>query len=142
MLASIDEIAHVLAARADRGAQHLKDAEKMLLKLFSAGSRDHITRMNAGGVTRVVPNPALNLMGFAVPDKLGEALTDGDVASGLLNRMLIAVGDGSPWACTSVLVRKITCGAVEVNVRLRFSRSRRWWRSRKPCPQPINHFEA
>lgn len=72
MLASIDEIAHVLAARADRGAQHLKDAEKMLLKLFSAGSRDHITRMKAGGVTRVVPNPALNLMGFAVPDKLGK----------------------------------------------------------------------
>lgn len=95
MLASIDEIAHVLAARADRGAQHLKDAEKMLLKLFSAGSRDHLTRMKAGSVTRVVPNPALNLMGFAVPDKLGEALTDGDVASGLLNRMLIAVGDGS-----------------------------------------------
>lgn len=95
MIASIDEIAHVLAARADRGAQHLRDVERMLLKLFSASKDEYITRAKAGLVPRTVQNPALNLIGFAVPAKLGEALTDGDVASGLLNRMLITVGDGT-----------------------------------------------
>lgn len=96
MLASIDEIAHVLAARADRGGNpHLRDVERMLLKLFSASRGDYATRAKAGVAPRIVANPALNLLGFAVPTKLGEALTEGDVASGLLNRMLIAVGDGT-----------------------------------------------
>lgn len=96
MLASIDEIAHVLAARADRGGNpHLRDVERMLLKLFSASRGDYTTRAKAGVAPRIVVNPALNLLGFAVPTKLGEALTEGDVASGLLNRMLIAVGDGT-----------------------------------------------
>ena len=95
MLASIDEIAHVLAARADRGGNsHLRDVERMLLKLFSASRGDYTTRAKAGVAPRTVANPALSLLGFAVPPKLGEALTEGDVASGLLNRMLIAVGDG------------------------------------------------
>lgn len=96
MLASIDEIGHVLAARADRGGSpHLRDVERMLLKLFSASRGDYTTRVKAGVAPRTVANPALNLLGFAVPTKLGEALTEGDVASGLLNRMLIAVGDGT-----------------------------------------------
>lgn len=96
MLASIDEIAHVLAARADRGGNpHLREVERMLLKLFSASRGDYTTRAKAGAAPRIVANPALNLLGFAVPTKLGEALTEGDVASGLLNRMLIAVGDGT-----------------------------------------------
>lgn len=96
MLASIDEIAHFLAARADRGGNsHLRDVERMLLKLFSASRNDYTTRAKAGVAPRIVANPALNLLGFAVPTKLGEALTEGDVASGLLNRMLIAVGDGT-----------------------------------------------
>ena len=96
MLASIDEIAHILAARADRGGNpHMRDVERMLLKLFSGSRGDYITRVKAGVTPRTVANPALNLLGFAVPTKLGEALTEGDVASGLLNRMLIAVGDGA-----------------------------------------------
>lgn len=96
MLASIDEIAHVLAARAEGGGNpHLREVERMLLKLFSASRGDYTTRTKAGIAPRMVANPALNLLGFAVPVKLGEALTDGDVASGLLNRMLIAVGDGT-----------------------------------------------
>lgn len=96
MLASIDEIAHVLAARAEGGGNpHLREVERMLLKLFSASRGDYTTRAKAGIAPRIVANPALNLLGFAVPVKLGEALTDGDVASGLLNRMLIAVGDGT-----------------------------------------------
>ena len=95
MFASIDEIAHVLSARGDHGGQHVRDVEKMLLKLFSASKADYHTRVKAGTASRCVPNPSLNLMGFAVPSKLGEALTEGDIASGLLNRMLIAVGDGT-----------------------------------------------
>lgn len=96
MMASIDEIAHLLAARSDRGGNsHLRDVERMLLKLFSASRSDYTTRVKAGVLPRTVANPALSLLGFAVPTKLGEALTEGDVASGLLNRMLIAVGDGT-----------------------------------------------
>lgn len=96
MLASVDEIAHVLAARADRGGNpHLRDVERMLLKLFSASRGDYTTRVKAGVAPRTIANPALNLLGFAVPAKLGEALTEGDVASGLLNRMLIGIGDGA-----------------------------------------------
>jgi hypothetical protein len=95
IFASIDEIAHVLSARGDQGGQHMRDVEKMLLKLFSASKADYHTRVKAGTASRCVPNPSLNLIGFAVPSKLGEALTEGDIASGLLNRMLIAVGDGT-----------------------------------------------
>jgi hypothetical protein len=95
IFASIDEIAHVLSARADKGGQHVRDVEKMLLKLFSASKGDYYTRLKAGVPSRCVSNPSLNLMGFAVPSKLGEALTEGDIGSGLLNRMLIAVGDGA-----------------------------------------------
>ncbi|OYY70695.1 MAG: hypothetical protein B7Y44_02200 [Sphingomonadales bacterium 28-55-16] len=95
MFASIDEIAHVLSARGDHSGQHMRDVEKMLLKLFSASKAEYYTRVKAGTASRCVPNPSLNLIGFAVPSKLGEALTEGDIASGLLNRMLIAVGDGA-----------------------------------------------
>ncbi|RRQ52278.1 PriCT-2 domain-containing protein [Sphingorhabdus wooponensis] len=95
IFASIDEIAHVLSVRGDNGGQHVREVEKMLLKLFSASKADYHTRVKAGTASRCVANPSLNLMGFAVPSKLGEALTEGDIASGLLNRMLIAVGDGA-----------------------------------------------
>jgi hypothetical protein len=95
IFASIDEIAHVLSVRGDNGGQHIREVEKMLLKLFSASKGEYYTRVKAGTASRCVPNPSLNLMGFAVPSKLGEALTEGDIASGLLNRMLIAVGDGA-----------------------------------------------
>lgn len=95
IFASIDEIAHVLSVRGDNGGQHVREVEKMLLKLFSASKGEYYTRVKAGTASRCVPNPSLNLMGFAVPSKLGEALTEGDIASGLLNRMLIAVGDGT-----------------------------------------------
>lgn len=95
IFASIDEIAHVLSVRGDNGGQHVREVEKMLLKLFSASKGEYYTRVKAGTAPRCVANPSLNLMGFAVPSKLGEALTEGDIASGLLNRMLIAVGDGA-----------------------------------------------
>lgn len=95
IFASIDEIAHVLSVRGDSGGQHVREVEKMLLKLFSASKADYHTRVKAGTASRCVANPSLNLMGFAVPSKLGEALTEGDITSGLLNRMLIAVGDGT-----------------------------------------------
>lgn len=95
LFANIDEIAHVLAARGEQGTAHLKDIERMLLKLFSASQSDYLTRAKAGTMSRTIANPSLSLMGFAVPAKLGEALTDGDIASGLLNRMLFAAGDGA-----------------------------------------------
>ena len=95
IFASIDEIAHVLSVRGDNGGHHMREVEKMLLKLFSASKGEYYTRVKAGTAPRCVANPSLNLMGFAVPSKLGEALTEGDIASGLLNRMLIAVGDGA-----------------------------------------------
>ena len=95
IFASIDEIAHVLSVRGDNGGHHMREVEKMLLKLFSASKGEYYTRVKAGTASRCVANPSLNLMGFAVPSKLGEALTEGDIASGLLNRMLIAVGDGA-----------------------------------------------
>lgn len=95
MLSIVDEIAHTLAARGERGNHHLKGVEQQLLRLYSASNGIYTTRAKAGCSPRSIENPCLNLLGFAVPVKLGEALSDGDVVSGLLNRMLIAVGDGS-----------------------------------------------
>lgn len=95
MLTVIDEIAHTLAARNDKDNSHLKGVEQKLLRLFSASDSTYTTRALAGNPGKTIENPCLSLLGFAVPTKLGEALSVGDAVSGLLNRLLIAVGDGN-----------------------------------------------
>lgn len=95
MLSIIDEIAHTLAAREGRGNPFLKGVEQMLLRLYSASNGSYSTRVLAGRDSKIIDHPCLSLLGFAVPSELGEAISDGDAASGLLGRMLIAVGDGN-----------------------------------------------
>ncbi len=95
MISVVDEIAHTLAARGERGNPHLKEVEKMLLRLFSASNDIYYTRVKAGTKGRAVEHPCLSLLGYAVPSKLGAALSEGDIMSGLLNRMLFAQGDGN-----------------------------------------------
>lgn len=93
-LAIIDELAHMLAAAANAKAPpHLKALEGMYLKLFSASASSHTTRQLAGRAPKTIHHPCLNLLGYATPEKLGEALGEGNITSGLLGRMLMAVAD-------------------------------------------------
>lgn len=112
MLTVQDEIAHTLAARHDRGNPHLRGVEQMFLRLFSASQGAYPTRSLAGRKSRIIENPCLNLLGFAVPTKLGDALSEGDAISGLLNRMLIALGDGD------VMLQLDVCGAFQLSDQL------------------------
>lgn len=91
----VDEISTTLAATcAKNAAAHLKAAEGMYLKLFSASSSFYTTRLLSNAPTRAsgrtIHYPCMSLLGFATPEGLGEALGEGAITSGLLGRMLMA----------------------------------------------------
>jgi len=97
----IDEISSTLAATYAKGAPaHLKAAEAMYLKLFSASKSFYTTRIlsTATKVTsgRTVDHPCVSLLGFATPQGLGEALGQGAITGGLLGRMLLARAVDAP----------------------------------------------
>lgn len=91
----IDEISVMLsAALAKNAPAHLKSAEAMYLKLFSASRSVYITRLLAksqkGAASKTIQHPCLSLFGFATPQGLGAALGEGAITGGLLGRMLMA----------------------------------------------------
>lgn len=94
----VDEISTTLAATCAKNAPaHLKSAEGMYLKLFSAGRSVYTTRLLAVSTTRTsgktIRHPCVSLLGFATPEGLGSALGEGAITSGLLGRMLMARAD-------------------------------------------------
>lgn len=94
LLSVIDEIAHTIAAVTDSSSpQHLKAVAGVLLKLFSVGRGHYTGRVLAGKPPKVVTHPCFNILGFATPEKLGDALKHGSVSDGLVGRMLMATAD-------------------------------------------------
>jgi hypothetical protein len=99
MLCEIDEIAHTLQAANERSAPpHLVEMSRVFLALFSASSGRYHCRVRANGkpsataTPRSIANPCLSLLGFATPEKLGEALGVSNIEDGLLGRMLFVEG--------------------------------------------------
>jgi hypothetical protein len=96
-LIALDEIAHFFAAiNSGKAPPHLIELAGTLLQLFSASRGDFHTRVRAkaNGTTpsRCVRNPVVSLLGFATPEKLGEAMGVSNIEDGLLGRFLFAFG--------------------------------------------------
>jgi hypothetical protein len=96
-LASLDEIAHFFKAlNSSNAPPHLIELASALLQFFSASREDYQTRVRAiaqgASRSRTISHPMLNIIGFATPEKLGEALSVGNVEDGLLGRFLFAFG--------------------------------------------------
>lgn len=97
MLAEVDEIAHMFeASNAPKAAPYLIELAGVLLKLFTASQGTYNTRVLAkvkgASSARTVRHPCFSLLGFTTPQKLGQALTFGNIADGLAGRMLFVRG--------------------------------------------------
>ncbi|MBU3055843.1 DUF3987 domain-containing protein [Pseudomonas indica] len=93
----LDEIAHLIAAWNDAGATATdKQTIRMLLALFSAGGGEFKGRALAGKDQKVIQHPALNLIGFTTPEKLGSAFSPDDFADGLAGRFLFVFTEADP----------------------------------------------
>lgn len=97
MLAEVDEIAHMFeASNAPKAAPYLIELASVLLKLFTASQGTYNTRVLAKSKSnqpaRAVRHPCFSLLGFTTPQKLGTALTFGNIADGLGGRMLFVRG--------------------------------------------------
>ena len=106
-LIALDEIAHFFAAiNSVKAPPHLIDLAGTFLQLFSASRGDYTTRVRAaqgGGIpSRTITHPMVSLLGFATPEKLGEAMGVSNIEDGLLGRFLFAFGQ------TGVVPRRIT----------------------------------
>lgn len=103
MLVEVDEVAHVLAAMTGSTAPaYTVELGRRLLALFSASAGVYHCRARAapkqsaaGSAPRSLRNPCVSFLGFATPEKLGEALTVGNIEDGLLGRMLFGFGDAT-----------------------------------------------
>ena len=103
MACVLDEVAHIIAAMNHAKAPaHLLSLARNLLTLYSASRNFHTMRQRAAEKkgrpeqVQTILFPCLSLLGFATPEKLGDAATAGNVEDGLLGRMLFAFGDDSP----------------------------------------------
>jgi hypothetical protein len=96
LLLNIDEVAHFIAAMNDSKQTHMASVSSNLLKLFSASSSIYVTRKlanSSGNTQKTCINPCVSLLGFACPDKLGEAFgSSANIADGLIGRLLFAIG--------------------------------------------------
>lgn len=106
-LICLDEIAHFFAAiNNGKAPPHLIELAGLLLQLFSASRGEYHTRVKAvaTGTTpaRTIFHPAVSLLGFATPGKLGEAMGVSNIEDGLLGRFLFAFGS------SGVVPRRIT----------------------------------
>jgi hypothetical protein len=97
-LMALDEVAHFFAAiNSGKAPPHLIELAGTLLQLFSASRHEYHTRVRAA-VKGIIPprtifNPVVSLLGFATPEKLGEAMSVGNIEDGLLGRFLFAFGE-------------------------------------------------
>lgn len=98
MLCEVDEIAHFFAAvNNSRAPGYLIELAANLLRLFSASRTSYNTRPLKGkDEPKTIEHPALSLIGFATPEKLGKAVTVDNVADGLLGRFLFVLGQEDP----------------------------------------------
>lgn len=103
MACVLDEVAHIIAAMNHAKAPaHLLSLARNLLTLYSASRNFHTMRQRAAEKkgrpeqVQTILFPCLSLLGFATPEKLGDAATAGNVEDGLLGRMLFAFGEDSP----------------------------------------------
>lgn len=106
-LIALDEIAHFFAAiNSGKAPPHLIELAGTLLQLFSASRGDYITRVRATakGIlpSRTISHPMVSFLGFATPEKLGQAMGVSNIEDGLLGRFLFAFGQ------TGVVPRRIT----------------------------------
>jgi hypothetical protein len=106
-LIALDEIAHFFAAiNSGKAPPHLIDLAGTLLQLFSSSRADYTTRVRAtqggGTASRTLAHPMVSLLGFATPEKLGEAMSVSNIEDGLLGRFLFAFGQ------SGVVPRRIT----------------------------------
>lgn len=95
---SVDEVGFMFAATNAHNAQsHLIKLKREILRLFSASRTVVHGRLKAGGVTRPISHPCLNILGFTTPSVLGRNMTCNDVSSGELPRYMMVFGrDGVP----------------------------------------------
>lgn len=106
-LVSLDEIAHFFAAiNNGKAPPHLIELAGLLLQMFSTSSSQYITRVRAVSKDtipqRTLYNPVISILGFATPEKLGEAMGVSNVEDGLLGRFLFAFGQ------EGVIPRRVT----------------------------------
>ncbi len=99
MLTVMDEFAHVMSAINDPKAPgYTRDLAANILKLFSNSNGVYHTRQKAASKheppSRMVVHPCLNLIAFATPEKLGEAMSVSNIEDGLMGRLLFASGQG------------------------------------------------
>jgi hypothetical protein len=96
-LVSLDEVAHFFAALNNgKAPPHLIELAGLLLQMFSTSSGQYITRVRAVSKDttpqRTLFNPVISMLGFATPEKLGEAMGVSNIEDGLLGRFLFAFG--------------------------------------------------
>ncbi|MBK9021916.1 MAG: DUF3987 domain-containing protein [Sulfuritalea sp.] len=96
-LIALDEIAHFFAAiNNSKAPPHLIELAGTLLQLFSASKGTYQTRVRASGrgttPSQAIQNPMVSLLGFATPEKLGEAMGVSNIEDGLLGRFVFAFG--------------------------------------------------
>jgi hypothetical protein len=96
ILLNMDEVAHFVLAMNDPKQTHMATLGSYLLKLFSASRSFYHTRRLAESNNhkqKECINPCVNLLGFACPEKLGEAFgRSSNVEDGLIGRILFVVG--------------------------------------------------
>jgi len=97
ILCEVDEVAHLVEAlNGSKKPAYLIELSSMLLRLFSASGGTFNPRVKAKvkdePSREPIPHPCVNLLGFATPEKLGEAVDVVNIAEGLMGRLLVAFG--------------------------------------------------
>jgi hypothetical protein len=105
-LIALDEIAHFFAAiNNSKAPPHLIELAGTLLQLFSVSNGTYHQRVLAAASrtrpSQPIQNPVVSLLGFATPEKLGEAMGVSNIEDGLLGRFLFAFGQ------TGIVPRRI-----------------------------------
>lgn len=89
LLVGVNEVAHYFGGMNSSGAQgYMIEFAGNLLALFTDSRGMYFCRSKTGVQGRTVKHPAVNFLGFATPEKLGESLKFDNIADGLLGRFL------------------------------------------------------
>lgn len=90
---AVDELGYWLAPMTERhAASHQIILAGNLLKLFSASGNEYYGRSLANKPARRHRRPAVSLLGFTTPERLGRSVGLENIADGLLGRMLTVRG--------------------------------------------------
>jgi hypothetical protein len=99
ILLNMDEVAHFIASMNDIKQTHMASLAGYLLKLFSASRGVYHTRRlanSSNNAQKECINPCVSLMGFACPEKLGDAFgNSSNIEDGLMGRVLFVSGRDS-----------------------------------------------